>query len=78
MVLFLIVWSPGESETLPDGSYTFSIRAEVGLLSHNILIRSDTNFDDFGGRVVIGVHNIQDEEGFYQTYRGRVRWKTCL
>ena len=59
----------GSSETLPGGR-TYGIRAEVGLLTHNIQIRSDDNEHSYGGRVVVGVHTVQRNDGFYDTFRG--------
>ena len=47
----------GESETLSTG-HKYGIRAEVGLLTRNIRIRSDSSDVQYGARVVVGYHRI--------------------
>ena len=71
----------GESQTL--GSYAYSIQAEVGLLTRNIVIESGdpilTDEEDFGCRVLIS--NFIDEESSQQyvgsAQIGGVEFKHC-
>ncbi|XP_077870118.1 fibrocystin-L-like [Saccoglossus kowalevskii] len=73
----------GVSHTLADGSWSYTLAAEVGLLTHNIVIEGADNpagtlFDEsFGCRVIVGRFM---EEGINYVGNGRienVEFKNC-
>ena len=58
-----------ESETLSIGQ-TYSTTAEVGLLTRSIKIQGTPSSEYYGGRLLVGVHHLSDNEGFVTIYTG--------
>ena len=58
-----------ESETLSTGQ-TYSTTAEVGLLTRNIKIQGSPSSNFYGGRLLIGVQIVLDDDGFYTQNEG--------